>query len=239
MPGIALDQGLVLGVVGRLVAVAPHDVAPDALVPAMHLVRPHKMHLAGRARRVSVAREVPRNRQHLAWHRVAEVRATAIPGIEARKKGLSRRHADRRRRVGVAEVETAVDHPIQRRRADVRIALDRHDVGAVLVVDQHQDVRLAFRHGVHLTTRAREPTPFHPRLPKRRPAPTPSVPEGCGRSHPSTGESNRVRCQSIRGGVALHPLRGERQIRASSAESGEQSSARPAPANSRPTNHRA
>ena len=53
--GISFDQGLVLGVVRRLVAVAPHDVAPDALVPAMHLVRPHEVHLARGARRVAVA----------------------------------------------------------------------------------------------------------------------------------------------------------------------------------------
>ena len=52
--GIALDQGLVLRVVGRLIAVASHDVAPDALVPAMHLVRPHEVHLAGRAGGVAV-----------------------------------------------------------------------------------------------------------------------------------------------------------------------------------------
>ena len=48
-----------------------------------------------------------------------------------------------------------------------------------------------------------------------------------GRSYSYPGESHGARFQSIQGDAVLHPLQGERQIRASSAESGEGSSGQP------------
>ena len=49
-------------------------------------------------------------------------------------------------------------------------------------------------------------------------------PRRCGRSYSFQGESNGVRCQSIRRDAGLSPLLGERQVPASSPETGEGSS---------------
>ena len=77
-----------------------------------------------------------------------------------------------------------------------------------------------------------QPAPCHPQRPVRShssllaahssPAPEGSSGQGL---HPS----KPIRTQSTTGRVVLHPLRGERQVRASSAETGEGSSAQPAP----------
>ena len=55
------------------------------------------------------------------------------------------------------------------------------------------------------------------------------APRISGRSYSHLGECNGVRCQSIQGDAGVHPLRGERQNRPSSAEFGEGSSAQPTP----------
>ena len=62
-----------------------------------------------------------------------------------------------------------------------------------------------------------------------RPLHNTPAPRICGRSYSHPGEGNGVRCQSIQGDAGLYPLQGERQIRASSAEIGEGSSAQPTP----------
>ena len=131
---------------GARPAQAHRNVASDALPPAMHLVVAEKVHLAGAGGVVAVVGEVRGDGEHVARQRRVEAGAAVVARVEPGKKTLPRRHAHRRRRVRGAEVGALPDDPIQGRHADVRVALDGHHVGPVLIVDQQQNVRFLVAH---------------------------------------------------------------------------------------------
>ena len=80
--------------------------------------------------------------------RTIEAGAAAVSGIEPRQETLPRRHANRRWRVGVPKVRALVDETVEGRRANMRIPFDGHQIGAVFIVNQQQDVRFFLRHNL-------------------------------------------------------------------------------------------
>ena len=148
--GFGEGFGFALRILCRFIAVASPDVPAYALVPAVHLVGTRKVHLARADRLVAVAREVSGHGHGFARHLVVVFEGAGVVRIKTGKETLTRRHADGRRRIGVAEVGALVDEPVEGWRPNMRIPFNRHDIGAVFIVDKQQDMGLFFGHGLSL-----------------------------------------------------------------------------------------
>ena len=138
--------GFALRILRRFIAVPTPDVPADAFVPAVHLVGTGKVHLARPNRLVAVAREVAGDGHRFARHLVVVFEGAGVVRVQTGEKALPRWHADGRGGIGVAEVCALIYEPIEGGRANVGIAFNRHNVGAVFIVDEQQDMGLFFGH---------------------------------------------------------------------------------------------
>ena len=136
--GTSADGRIPIGKAGSHLARAHFGM--DALSKAMHLIGSADAHAT--AERGLVARRIQPVRP--GWFGQRQ-RTGVVPGVDgvhrqSGQEGGTRRHAQRRRAVGVLECNPAIGQALDRRGLDEGMAVGRADNGVVLVAHEHQHV---------------------------------------------------------------------------------------------------
>ena len=127
-------------VMQRIVVDGRGDIPTDTSTPTVKLIGAHEVHFTRADRVIPIMAPVPGDSQHIAGQRRIEAGAAAMPGAQAGQEALPARYAHRRGRICRSKVGAFRHASVECRHPDMGIPLDRHQIGAMLVVNQEQNV---------------------------------------------------------------------------------------------------
>ena len=140
------------------------DVGGQPLLEAVQLVRPAEMHLARQDRAVAEAAQVMREGRDVGAELGGIVVAAGARRQRPRHEGRARGRAERAVAIGALEHRAARGEPLEVRRLDQRVAVDRQEPRRQLV--DHDDEDIGLRAG-HASRRERNAAEFIRRPPPR------------------------------------------------------------------------